>query len=191
MCGRLNVTDSPTIQWISTYLGIDFSITPNVDLRPTQLVSAITHRDGCLRQIDVSWGIKPTWSKKVLINARSETVGTARTFKDAFGQRRCIVPCAGWYEWRDEGGSRKQKYSFTRADGIPFLMAGIWFEGNDVPQLVTLTTYPNKCCAKIHNRMPVLIQPDKINTWLNASEKEVRPLLEPIGSGLMCVAKCD
>ena len=191
MCGRLNVTDSPTAEWVATYLGIDFSTKTNADLRPTQLVSAITKRGVFLEQLNLTWGIKPAWSKKLLINARGETVATTKTFKNAFSQQRCIVPCMGWYEWRDEGGSRKQKYSFTPEDGIPFLMGGIWFETGDLPQLVTLTTYPNERCGQIHNRMPVLISPDKTDLWFNASENEIQPLLEPVSSEFIRIKKSD
>jgi putative SOS response-associated peptidase YedK len=99
------------------------------------------------------------------------------TFKKTFETQRCIVPCTGWYEWRSEGGPKKQKYAFTHADGIPFLMAGIWFGGATEARLVTLTTSPGKRCAEIHNRTPLLIDPENVSLWLNESAIELGPML--------------
>jgi len=88
------------------------------------------------------------------------------------------VPCSGWYEWRDEGGKRKQKYLFNSSDNEPMLMAGIWFENDDIAQLVTLTTVANESCSKIHKRMPVIIKPEDIKFWFASSSQELRPLID-------------
>jgi len=197
MCGRLNVIDNPTTQWIFTTLGLKFTAETNINLRPTQIVSTIVNVNGSLQQLESSWGIKPNWSKKLLINARGETVSTTKTFKHAFRTQRCVVPCAGWYEWRAEselikGSSKaraKHKYSFTHIDNIPFLMGGIWFSSDDVSQLVTLTTHPNDRCAKIHNRMPVLILPEQLDLWLNGSEEDVTPMIEPVDGDTILIEK--
>src|SRR5512143_2427996 len=39
-------------------------------------------------------------------------------------ERRCVIPCEGFYESRDEGD--KQPYYFSRKDGKPLMLAGIW-----------------------------------------------------------------
>lgn len=189
MCGRLNITDDLVAQWVCNYLGIPFTIKPNTDLRPNQEVSTVVY-DGSLRQFNTTWGIQPSWSKKLLINAQAETAATKKTFKTAFSANRCLVPCTGWYEWRDEGGARKQKYSFTHVDGIPFLMAGIWFEHEVMPQLVTLTTHPNQPCAEIHNRMPVLIMPEDVDRWFGATAEEVQFMIEQVGGEVIKIEKC-
>ncbi|WP_197463379.1 SOS response-associated peptidase family protein, partial [Alcanivorax sp. HI0007] len=76
---------------------------------------------------------------------------------NAFAESRCLVPCSGWYEWRDEGGPRKEKYHFAAADGNPLLMGGILFPGEEGPKLVTLTITPNQACAEYHHRMPQFV----------------------------------
>ena len=182
MCGRMNVNADPIVEWIYKLLEIPFSTTSNDDLRPTQEVATIATLNGGIQQLDTTWGIKPSWSKKLLINAQGESVAMKKTFQDSFKTRRCLVPCTGWYEWRDEGDSTKQKYLFTQANGDPLLMAGIWYDNSKISQLVTLTTEPNDKCAKIHKRMPVLIQPENIDTWLNASTKDAQSLIEPLHS---------
>jgi len=153
MCGRMNVNADPIVEWIYRLLDIPFSTTSNDDLRPTQEVATIATLNGDIQQLDTTWGIKPSWSKKLLINAQGESVSIKKTFQDSFKTRRCLVPCTGWYEWRDEGDSTKQKYLFTQANGDPLLMAGIWYDNSEISQLVTLTTEPNDKCAKIHKRI--------------------------------------
>ena len=99
-------------------------------------------------------GTKPTWAKRLIINARSETVSKKETFKEAFATNRCLVPCTGWYEWRDEEGAGKTKYLLTHSSGdIPFFMAGITISDDGInQQLVTLTTRPNKKCVDSSRR---------------------------------------
>jgi putative SOS response-associated peptidase YedK len=182
MCGRLNVIDDPFVQELCEILGIKLNIQTNLDLRPTDKLASIVESNGTLVQQDCTWGIKPNWSKSLLINAKSETVAEKATFKQAFKQQRCLVPCAGWYEWRDEGGKRKQKYLFTHKESRPFLMAGIWYLPRDemtLPQLVTLTTDANDQCKEFHHRMPVLIDVADIDFWLNSSEQYLPALMQP------------
>ena len=182
MCGRLNVTDDPLVIAICEGLGIKLSIRPNPDLRPTQTVAAIAGHDGHYQQLDLQWGVKPIWAKSLLINAQAETVATKPTFKRAFAEHCCLVSCAGWYEWRDEGGPRKQKYLFSPANSSFFLMAGIYYpgQGSESGQLVTLTTTPNERCGQYHNRMPVLIKPTDIGYWFDSGVNELAPLFTHI-----------
>ena len=191
MCGRLNVVNDPLAQWVSKFFGLRFQAVTNSDLRPTQAVSTVIKRNDTFIQLDAHWGIKPSWSKKLIINAQSETAATKKTFKDSFSMHRCLVPCTGWYEWRDEGGSRKQKYAFSYVNSAPVLMAGIWFESGDQQQLVTLTTEPNDRCAEIHKRMPGLILPDDIDVWFGASKDKANSLLLPISSELIQIERCN
>lgn len=177
MCGRLNVIDDPLVHWICDVLGVEFATQTNRDLRPTQTVDTIAAVGSETSQLVTTWGIKPSWARKLIINAQAETVAEKPTFKQAFSSQRCIVPCTGWYEWRDEGGSRKQQYAFSHADGIPFLMAGIWFGQPTHADLVTLTTKPLDRCAEIHHRMPLLINPEHVELWLNGPATQVRPIM--------------
>jgi putative SOS response-associated peptidase YedK len=78
------------------------------------------------------WWLVPFWHKGALkdfqlttFNARSETVASAATFREAFKRRRCLVPASCWYEWTGPKGS-KAKWRFTPR-GEPWLcFAGIW-----------------------------------------------------------------
>ena len=95
-------------------------------------ISTITSINRNYQQLGTSWGIQPSWSKRLLINAQSETVAQKPTFRSAFNSNRCLVPCSGWYEWRAEEG-KKVKYFFSLSDNQPIYMAGITYHG-EIPQ---------------------------------------------------------
>lgn len=175
MCGRLNVSEDPLARQVSEALGVSFHVTTNHDLRPTQTIGAIAS-NGSLHQIDTQWGIKPTWSRKLLINAQAETVAEKPTFRRAFAVHRCIVPCSGWYEWKSVDGT-KTKYLFERADRLPIYMAGIYYPENESNKLVTLTTEPTQQCVHYHHRMPLLITEENVEDWLALKTDKLGGLL--------------
>lgn len=171
MCGRLNIIDHPLSQMVSDTLGMNFYSQSNSNLCPSESVSAVVQVNEQLSQVNMQWGIQPSWSKRLLINAQSETVASKPTFAQAFAAHRCLIPCSGWYEWRKEG-SKKQKYYFSHVQEQPLYMAGVSYYGSNMqPQVVTLTTKPNPLCEQYHHRMPVLILPEDINTWLHSSSQ--------------------
>ena len=163
MCGRLNITDDPLARLVSEIVGIPFAPIVNQDLRPTQKVSVISSDLNSLSQIDLNWGIKPTWAQRVIINAQAETVFVKPTFRDAFEISRVIVPCNGWYEWV-RVGKGKRKYQISDLAEMPLFMAGIALDG--YKHLVTLTVVSNEQYEKYHDRMPLLVAEDAIRTWL-------------------------
>ena len=187
MCGRMDIDEGPVREWVKDTLNIEMDLHTNHDLRPTQTVAVIS---GDLHQINTTWGIQPAWAKKLLINAQGETVAEKKTFKQAFAERRCVVPCSGWYEWRDEGGSRKQKYHYAAADGNPLLMGGILFPGDEVARLVTLTINPNQECAPYHSRMPQFVAPEDLDQWLTGSVEEALQLVMTLPKKAVDIRAC-
>ena len=105
MCGRMNI-DTKLSPIISEFFGINFTTPANDNLSPGQTVSTVIKNNGDFQQLNAGWGIKPGWSKSLLINAQSETVISKPTFKNAIMSHRCLVPCNGWYEWRTENGRK-------------------------------------------------------------------------------------
>jgi len=190
MCGRFSVNKEQVEHWVMDNWDVPFNCETNLDLRPTQTVSALIKSDKGLSQLNTTWGIKPSWSKKLLINAQGETAHSKKTFKDAFLHRRCLIPCSAWYEWLSESGKSKQKYSFNGINNEPLLMAGIWFEREGIPEVVSLTTHPNERCAKIHKRMPVLIDKNNVDYWFNSESSELQSLIEPVASESIAVTVC-
>lgn len=174
MCGRLNVIDNPLCRTVCEQVGTNFKTTTTHDLRPAQDVPTVGIHNNELVQLDLSWGIKPSWAKRIIINAQAETAAVKPTFAQAFEFNRVIVPCSGWDEWREEQDN-KVKYLFYSENLAPFYIAGIALEGGS--KLVTLTTRPNEQCNGYHHRMPLLIPDDSVMTWLSRKAEEAFPLL--------------
>jgi putative SOS response-associated peptidase YedK len=135
------------------------------------------------------WGLIPWWSKDTksgsrLFNARSETVATKASFREAFRERRIIVPADGFYEWHKTGN--KQPQYFSRADGEPLAFAGLaerW-RAKDAPKdapyvrSCTVITAPGGADMEgIHDRMPVILDPATFDLWLDPANEDTEELL--------------
>ena len=106
-----------------------------------------------------------------MINARSETAHEKPAFRDALRSRRCIIPADGFYEWV-RTAKAKQPYCFEVNDGELFAFAGLrdgWKDpnGNWLKTCSILTTTPNAVTSAIHDRMPVILDPDTYELWLH------------------------
>jgi putative SOS response-associated peptidase YedK len=119
-----------------------------------------------------------------MINARSETVAEKPSFRAAFKTRRCLVLTDGYYEWQQRG-SRKQPYFFHRSDDQPFAFAGLWERwldpqsGSNKETATILTTAANEQIEPFHHRMPVILEPENYDRWLDP-ELSDRSVLEPL-----------
>jgi putative SOS response-associated peptidase YedK len=125
-----------------------------------------------------------------LINARSDGVATKPSFRQAFKQRRCLVPADGFYEWKPgPAKGPKQPYLIARADRATFAFAGLWErwqgEGQTIHSFSIITTDANKALAPIHHRMPVILDPKDYATWLDPQNAEPQSLLQPAPDELM------
>jgi len=125
----------------------------------------VVRKDNERGLIPTRWGLVPNWWSKPLkelklatFNARAETVATKPFFRGAFSQTRCLIPVSGYYEWQDTP-SGKQPYYFTRRDGQPITIAGLWDEwrdratGENLTSCAMVITEPNKFIAEVHDRM--------------------------------------
>jgi len=127
-----------------------------------------------------------------MINARSETARTKPAFRDALKFRRCLIPADGFYEWARRGKG-KQPYCFEVNEGELFAFAGIWDRWKDpngklVETCSILTTAPNAVTAAVHDRMPVILDPDGYELWLDPGMRDVSAasdLLKPYDARLM------
>ncbi|MBD2100164.1 SOS response-associated peptidase [Leptolyngbya sp. FACHB-261] len=192
MCGRFSQTRSAAIVAEAFQLAEVPPLDPRYNIAPTQPVAVIRcTAEQPQRQLQqLRWGLIPSWAKDAsigskLINARAETVAEKPSFRSAFSQRRCLVLADGFYEWqRLERG--KQPFYIRVGEGEPFAFAGLWerWRGPDgeVESCTLLTTEPNELMRPIHDRMPVILQPQDYDLWLDPSVREpaqVQPLLHP------------
>lgn len=171
------------------------------NIAPTQLAAVVRNRDGRNHLDLLKWGLVPGWSKDLsfgshLINARSETAAEKPAFRHAFKQRRCIIPASGFYEW-EQSGKKKQPYYIQLSDQAPMCLAGLWEswkapDGSELETFTILTTAANKLVAPIHDRMPVILQPDTYSLWLSHDmhdPEQLQSLYEPFPSAGMTAHK--
>ena len=166
---------------------------------PTQAVPVIRQNPKePIRELSLMrWGLIPSWAKSPavaaqMINARSETAGTKPAFRDALKSHRCLIPADGFYEWQ-KTGKAKQPYCFEVNDGQLFAFAGIWDRwkdgsGRTIETCSILTTNPNTVTSAIHDRMPVILDPDGYDLWLDPGMKNATvasDLLKPYDARLM------
>lgn len=158
------------------------------EIFPTDVVPVLTMEDRDLRADLFSWGF-PRWQGSgVIINARRETVMEKKMFRQAFFERRCIIPSTGFFEWKKETGKNKKNKYLLRLPGTPMLyMAGIYTiyrqEDMDLPGFVILTTSASPSMQPIHDRMPVILHPDERSGWLR-DEIFARRVIEREGPSL-------
>ena len=140
----------------------------------------------------VSWGLIAPWlrdtaeaktSQSRAINARSESVHEKPTFRDAFKQRRCLVPAQGYYEWATALGQYKPKQAFyiSSRDGAQLSIAGIWSSwrapnGEVIESASIITQEAQGELATIHSRMPVFMPRNRWDAWLDPENKEIADL---------------
>jgi len=187
MCGRMNVIDDPNVRAFMDALGIPVYPKRNVDFRPTDKTLLLIPKGKDIEPATMSWGIKPSWSKQLLINAKSETISEKTTFKKAFEHHRALVVCSGWYEWKDEGHgdkkAKKQKYLVQHSLKQPMLMAAVCFTGHspkEASQFVTLTTTSNEKLKQVHHRMPLIIHADEMDDWLLGDSRQALQAIHPL-----------
>jgi putative SOS response-associated peptidase YedK len=168
------------------------------NVAPTDEVAAVVEHHG-ERVVDAfRWGLVPFYAKSAkdgarLINARAETVESSPAFRTAFARHRCIIPADAFYEWRRERDPatgrtiRSEPFAVRRSDGEPLALAGLWSSWRDpdtAARLYTctiLTTDPNELVARIHDRMPVVLDPTDWDAWLTEGTpaEQLRALLRP------------
>jgi putative SOS response-associated peptidase YedK len=131
----------------------------------------------------MKWGLIPSWAKDPsvaasMINARSETAQEKPAFRDALKLRRCLIPADGFYEWK-RTAKAKQPFCFEVNDGELFAFAGIWDRWKDpngswVRTCSIVTTALNAVTASVHDRMPVILNRDCYELWLDPEMQNLR-----------------
>jgi putative SOS response-associated peptidase YedK len=185
MCGRYRLSRRKQIieeHFDSVSGEEDWS--PRYNIAPTQPIPVVRqHPKEPVRELSsMRWGLIPSWAGDSsaaarMINARSGTASTKPAFRDALKVRRCLIPADGFYEW-SRIGKVKQPYSFEVSEGELFAFAGIWDRWKDaggkwLETCSILTTTPNAVTSAVHDRMPVILDPDAYDLWLDPGMRDV------------------
>ncbi|MEI7058672.1 SOS response-associated peptidase [Nocardioides sp. CCNWLW239] len=187
-------------------------LTESYNVAPTDDVYAVLERppreddETSERQLrSVRWGLVPSWAKDVkignrMINARMETVADKPAYRRAFAKRRCLLPADGYFEWYatdavdQKGKPRKQPYFITPKDGGVLAMAGLYelwpdpAKAEDDPtrwlwSCTVITTEAEDSLGRIHDRMPLMVERERWDQWLDPTRPGDLELLTPASPG--------
>jgi len=199
MCGRFTQTQSPETIAATFQLSVLPQLEPRYNIAPTQAIAAVLQTpDQPQRHCKfLRWGLIPSWARDPaigsrLINARAETASEKPSFRTAFKKRRCLILADGFYEWqRQERG--KQPFYFQLQHGVPFAFAGLWdcWRGDGegaIASCTILTTTANSVMQPYHHRMPVILNSEDYDCWLDptlTTPAPLQPLLRPYPSEAM------
>jgi len=166
-------------------------LTPRYNIAPSQPLATLLNIG---TYTFTHFGLVPHWMKEktaVAINARAETLAEKPSFREPFRHKRCIIPVNGFYEWKKEDGHKVPYWIYpskNNKEGNFFALAGIWDEWKDreTGEITTssaiITTEPNELMRPIHDRMPVILEPENWKLWLDTEVQEeevLQPLLNP------------
>jgi putative SOS response-associated peptidase YedK len=193
MCGRFTQHYTwAEIHAFLSFLGVPINLQPRYNIAPTTMIDVIRLTEGQRELVSMRWGLIPGWWSKAVkevpstFNARAEGIQSKPMFRNAFKQRRCIIPASGFYEWTGEKSAR-QPYLFTAADGSPVLaFAGLWDRwnsretGEEILSCTIIVSGASAWMSDYHDRMPVILRPDQFDHWLDGTmgEKDLTPAAE-------------
>ena len=212
MCGRYALTTPAEVLAQLFRAAIDFELRTRYNIAPTQMAPVVRSRSegssGAHREIAaLRWGLVPSWAKDAsigsrLINARGETAAEKPAFRSAFKRRRCLVPASGFFEWKKVesargGRAKKRPFYIYRADEQPLVMAGLWESwtdpesGKPIETYAILTTDANDQLRDLHDRMPVILEPEQFDVWLDPEPDDDpgprQSLLKPAADGVLAM----
>lgn len=135
---------------------------PKGDIHPSEMTVAIIGQLPELSVKEMYWGFPVNHSRKLMINARAESVLEKKSFSDSVLHRRCVIPAHHFYEW----DRSKNKVTFTCKESSTLYMAGFYNRFDNVDRFVILTTAANGSMSPVHERMPLILSEGEIKDWI-------------------------
>jgi putative SOS response-associated peptidase YedK len=187
MCGRYQLGLAGKNKLFGYRFKVDeqqtLTLKDNYNIAPSQTMPVIVkHSPNSICMM--KWGLIPSWSKdgkSMVINARAETLSEKPMFKNLLKTKRCLIPATGFYEWKKTNDG-KQPFYISLKNHELFGFAGlydIWInpKGEKVFSYTIITCPPNKIMSEIHFRMPVIIEKDNEDRWLDPNNSDESKLL--------------
>lgn len=172
MCGRFAQFTPGTKEQFEVVINDLPELPFRYNVAPTTKVKVVIEEDQRTLLL-MRWGLQTEWSIKMkypLINIRSDNLREKKTFHKMLHHTRCIIPADGFYEWKTLESGKEPYFIHPKSD-LPFAFAGLWTRyqneaGEVIKSCSIITTEPNSIMAKIHDRMPVILEKQYWNEWL-------------------------
>ncbi len=164
MCSRYYINNEALDETIKLFPDIKYSgvgITAH-DVRPSEMAPILARNDTGFVLDEMRWGFPQFGRKGLIINARSETALEKRIFSESVLQRRCVIPARHFYEW----DARKDRHTFQKGDGLVLYMAGFYNLFDEELRFVILTTQANTSMQPVHDRMPLILERNEVESWI-------------------------
>lgn len=158
---------------------------------PTEIMPIIRPAGNGRELVMAGWGLIPFWLKPdqlgkqpySTINARSDRIQTAPTYREPFKKRRCLVPATGWYEWQKVNAKTKRPYHF-QPQAKPFAFGGVYDVWNaDGKSAITsyaiVTTAAAPSTAAYHDRMPLVLEESQFDDWMRGPPEMAAAMMQP------------
>lgn len=190
MCGRFAIIQTPDVLKEAFGYTETPNFPPRYNIAPTQPVPVVHMREGQRCFTLMRWGFIPGWVKDVkqyplVINIRSETAREKASFRSAFNRRRALMPADGFYEWQ-RIDTTSRPFLLRRPDRGIFAFAALWEtwssnDGSEIDTVALLNTTANGVISAIHERSPVILQPQYFDAWLDpqTSTEDAAKMLQP------------
>jgi len=192
MCGRNTLTSN--IKSITEDFSIDTwefdNLKAQYNISPSSFTPVLIHKNEKRVVKKMRWGLIPQWASETsigsqMINARSETISEKPSFQNLIQQNRCVIFSNGYFEWKTING-KKQPYYITNKRKL-FSFAGLWSRWKSINEDVIysytiITTKSQKNLSKIYHRMPVILNNNDVDKWINHTKYNfnvARTLLKP------------
>lgn len=181
MCGRYYIDEDVKIELEKIVHHLDSKIKGiqyTGDIKPS-MTAPVLYCQGQQKVLgDFQWGFHKYQGNGLIINARAETVFTRKMFSDSIAGKRCIIPASGFYEW----DSSKNKFRFTYGNKQILYMAGLFQYNQNEKRFVIITTAANVSMQPVHDRMPVILEEDMLESWLydNSATKDILRNVPPL-----------
>ncbi|MFO1086539.1 MAG: SOS response-associated peptidase [Reyranellaceae bacterium] len=179
---RLTLPDEPPEKLRESY-----------NVAPTHVMPIIRPSGNGRELVMAGWGLVPFWLKAdqlskqpyATINARSDRIQTAPTYREPFRKRRCLVPATGWYEWQRINAKTKRPFHF-RPTSKPFAFAGVYdvWKGDGAAAITSfsiVTTDAAPSTTAYHDRMPLILEDSQFEDWLRGPTELAAQMMKPYG----------
>ena len=195
MCGRLVITSSALeiAEHFDSASEEQSAVesAPHFNVAPTHQLLSLFESDGKRVLKSFHWGMQPLWNaqqdgRAPVINARAETITEKPMFRDRIVGGKCVVAVNGYYEWLTAHAAQQKIPYFISAQNMRLInMCALWqtrvIGGTSVREVAIITVAANEQLSAVHHRMPAIVDPININTWLKGSVADSVQLLQSWG----------